>query len=182
VFFKVNGRYFWVRVAALVVLVIVLGGLGVAAYNAGVQTGVNQAVQVTNGDGTPVVVAPVPYYHPWGWGFGFFGIFFWIIGFFLIIGLLRAIFGFGRWGRGGWGRGGWGPGGWDKYGYGAGGDHGGPSGPGGQGGPGPGGREDRIAEWHRELHRRDQTGQSASDPVTGRPTSGPGTGPTGPAS
>jgi len=161
-----NGRYFWVRVAAVVVLLVVLGGLGVVAYNAGVQAGVSQAVQVTTGDGTPVVVAPTPVYHGWGWGFGFFGIFFWIFGIFLIFALLRAIFGFGRWGRGGWGGGGWG-----KYGYGP-----GQGGPGGYYG-GPGGREDRIADLHRELHRRDESGQTGqtgqsgqTDPVTGRPT------------
>jgi hypothetical protein len=152
-----NGRYFWFRMAALVVLLVVLGAVGVAVYNAGIQAGVSQAVQVTTGDGTPVVVAPAPVYHGWGWGwgFGFFGFFFWIIGFFLIIGLLRAIFGFGRWGRGG-------PGGW---GYGRGGYYGG--GGWGYGGKGNGGRGDQIADYHRELHRREESGET--DAGSGRP-------------
>ncbi len=78
-----------------------------------------------------------------GFGFGFgFGFFFWILGIFLIIGLLRAAFGWGGWGRGG------GPGRW--------GGRGGPGGPwawGGPGGtdrPGPEGPRTRFEESHRE--------------------------------
>ena len=145
-----NGRFF-IRVVAVLVLVAVVAGLGVSAYNAGVAAGVNQAVQQAVQNGQPVPVVPYaygPYWH--GGGFGFFGIFFWIIGFFLIIGLLRAAFGMGRWG-GGWGRGG--------------------HGPGRMGGPGAYfGRGEQIADWHRELHRRDESG--GADTGAGRPPAG----------
>jgi len=84
-------------------------------------------------------VAPYPYgpyWHGGGFGFGIFGIIFWIIGFFLIIGLIRAVFGWGRGGRGG--HSGWGK----SYGYGRAGWYGG----------------DRVEELHRELHRREGAG------------------------
>jgi hypothetical protein len=147
-----DGRFFWFRAVALVVLLVVLGAVGVGVYNAGVQAGVSQAVQTTVQDGGQVVVAPTyaPYY--WHGGFGFFGIFFWIIGFFLILGLLRVIFGWGRWGRGG-------PG---KWGYGRGGYY---------GGWGNGGRGDQIADYHRELHRREESGET--DAGSGRPPTPP---------
>jgi hypothetical protein len=146
----VNGRFFVGRAIAFVLLLVVIGGLGVLAYNAGVSTGVSQQAQVVVQDGQPVAVVPYAPYPYWHGGFGFFGFIFWILGFFLIIGLLRAIFGWGRGGRGGWGR----------HGY-----YGGPAGPGGPGfGPaGPyGDRMDRVADWHRELHRRDEAGSAGS--------------------
>jgi hypothetical protein len=136
----VNGNPI-VRVLAFVLLIAVAIGIGATVYNAGIAAGIaQQAVQ----SGQPVVV-PYAYGPYWHGGFGFFGIFFWIIGFFLIIGLLRAAFGRGR----GWGhRGGWGAGGYGKWGY------GGP----GRFGPGPGdSREDAISEWHKELHRREES-------------------------
>ena len=141
-----NGNFFG-RALAFVLLLVVVGGLGVLAYNAGVSAGVSQAVQqVVVQDGQPVTVVPYaygPYWH--GGGFGFFGIFFWIIGFFLIIGLLRAIFGWGRWGRGGWGR----------------------ARPTTARGPGlaAGSGSDRMdrSEWHRELHRRDEAARTDDD-------------------
>ena len=136
-----NGRFFS-RALAFVLLLVVLGGLGVLAYNAGLSAGVNQAAQVVVQDGQPVTVVPYAPYPYWHGGFGFFGFIFWILGFFLIIGLLRAIFGWGRWGRGGWG----------GRGY-----YGGPGGAGGPDGPYGSDRMDRVADWHRELHRRDET-------------------------
>ena len=146
-----NG-HFWFRALAFVLLLVVVGGFGVAAYNAGIATGVNQVVIQTAQDGGQVVVAPPiygPYWH--GGGFGFFGIFFWIIGIFLFFGLLRAVFG-GRRGHRGWGGYGRGPdGGYPgKWGY--------------------GGRDDAIADWHRELHRRDESTQA--DPSADRPSGG----------
>jgi hypothetical protein len=126
------------RVAAFVLLLVVLAGLGVGIYNAGLAAGVNQAVQSAVQEGQPVAVTPYaygPYWHG-GWGFGFFGIFFLIFGIFLIIGLLRAAFGWGRGGRAGWSRSGYGPGGW----YGS----------------------DRVSEWHRELHRREAEGEQGT--------------------
>jgi hypothetical protein len=127
---------------AVVVIAIVIGviALAGAAYGLGVNATLNPQTVVQAGQ--PVVVAPYPYWHG---GFGFFGIFVWIIGFFLIIGLLRAAFGRGRGPGRGWGGG---RGKWGHY-------EGRSFGP---GGPGFGGPEDRIAEWHRELHRREAGG------------------------
>lgn len=132
------GRGFF-GVLAVLVLVAVLAGIGVTAYNAGVSEGVAEAARAAQAAGdTPAVVVP-PYAGPhygygWGGGFGFFGILFWILGFFLIVGLLRAAFGWGRWGGGG--PGGSGRGGWN--------------------------RDERIAEMHRELHKRDDQPEASA--------------------
>ena len=150
--FKVNGRSVF-RAVALVVLLVVLAGVGVSLYNAGVSAGISQQLQQVVQDGQTVTVAPYPYGPYWhgGWGFGFggfFGILFFIIGLFLIFGLIRAAFGWGRGGRGG-------PGGWGKhYAYGRGGWNSG----------------DRVADWHRELHRREESGD-ADKPEENRPGS-----------
>jgi hypothetical protein len=121
----------FLRVVAVLALVAVLAGIGIGVYNAGFNEGLTQAAiaaQAASED--PAVVIP-PYAGPYGYGwggggFGFFGFLFAILGIFLLFGLLRAAFGWGRWNGGGRG----GPGGW-------------------------GGREERIAEYHRELHKRD---------------------------
>jgi hypothetical protein len=155
-----GGAFRAVVVIAIVIGVVALAG---AAYGLGVNATLNPQTVVQPGQ--PVVVAP--YGYPYGHGgFGFFGIFFWIIGFFLIIGLLRAAFGRGH--RRGWG-GDWG-GGRGKWGH-YDGRFGGP------GGPDFGGPEDRIAEWHRELHRREEGGTgggatTGSGTTTGTTTSG----------
>src|SRR5687768_42334 len=118
---------------ALVVAIAIVAGIGIGVYNAGVSEGVAEAARVAQvaGDGAAVVyppyVGPYGYGHGWGGGgFGFFGILFGILFFFLIIGMIRAAFGWGRWGGGGRG-----PGGWES-------------------------RNERIAEMHRELHRKDE--------------------------
>ena len=115
------------RVLATFALVAVLLAIGVGVYNAGVSAGLAETgAAVASG-------APVVYYgpyigHPYGWGgFGFFGIIFWILGIFLIFALIRAAFGFGRWGRGH--------------------DWGNHRGPGGRGGPGG-----YLDDWHRRAH------------------------------
>src|SRR5437667_118745 len=91
------------RVLAALLVVGLLAGIGVSVYNAGVSQGLAQNV-TTAASGAPAVVYGYPaYYGHWGFGFGFFGIFFWILGIFLIFALLRAAFGWGRWGRGRWG-------------------------------------------------------------------------------
>lgn len=119
----------------VILLVALVAGIGFSAYNAGVNEGVAEAARAAQAAGEdPAVVFPPyaggPYGYGYGWGhgggFGFFGILFWILGFFLIFGLLRAAFGWGRWGGGGRG-----PGGWQS-------------------------RDERIAELHRDLHRRDE--------------------------
>jgi hypothetical protein len=141
------------RTIATILLVIVLGigaaALGVTAYNAGVTAGLAQNVAASGGS---VVVAPgyaaAPYVG-WGWGpgFGFFGFFAFLIFLFIVFGLIRAAFGWGRWGRG-YGPGGYGRG-WDhRHGYDA--------------------WNDRVREVHDELHR---TGGSGGAPG-GQPTAG----------
>lgn len=119
---------------AMILVIAIVAGIGIGVYNAGVSEGVAEAARVAQvaGDGAAVVYPPYvggPYGYGHGWGgggFGFFGILFGILFFFLIIGMIRAAFGWGRWGGGGRG-----PGGWES-------------------------RNERIAEMHRELHRKDE--------------------------
>jgi uncharacterized membrane protein len=134
----------FLRVVAALALVAVLAGIGISVYNAGVNEGLTQAAIAAQAAGEdPAVVVPPyaggPYGYGYGWGhgwggpgFGFFGFLFGILILFLIFGLVRAAFGWGRWGGGGRG-----PGGWRAD------------------------REERIAELHRELHKRD------TEPSTG---------------
>jgi hypothetical protein len=141
---QVNGRFIF-RVLAALLLVAVVIGVGTAVYNAGVTAGLAEAArQAAASGGTPPVVPYYgyggPYFHgPFAGGFGFFGVIFWILGFFLILGLVRAAFE-------GWGRGGRGP-----------------------GGPmGWGGRREMVEDWHRELHRREgNDGESRATGATG---------------
>lgn len=127
------------RVLAVIAVVAVVGAIGIGAYNAGVSEGVAEAARAAQAAGGGEAVVYPPYighygYGHGGWGFGPLGIIFWILGFFLILALLRAAFGWGRWGGGG----GRGPGGWAA------------------------GRDERIAEMHRELHRRDGESQASA--------------------
>jgi hypothetical protein len=115
-------------------IVLVLAGIGIGIYNAGVSQGIAQAATLPEGT---TVVAPVGYGygygHPGFFGFGFLWILFPIFFFLLLFGLARAAFGGGRrWGGSGWGPGGYGPNGWHEE------------------------RERRMAEYHQRLH--DQQG------------------------
>jgi hypothetical protein len=122
----------------LLVTAIVLVIVGAIAYNVGWSDGVATHLPANTiaGDGAPGYYGP----HYWGGGFGFglFGIFWFLLILFGLFWLFRiAFFGFGmrRWmgGGGGWGRkGGWG------------------YGPGGQGGPQS--FEERAQEWHKKQH------------------------------
>lgn len=87
-----------IRVIAILALVGLAAVIGKNLYDAGVSAGLAEAANHAVGSGsTPVLVYPGAYIgHPWG--FGFFGFFFLIFGFFLVMGLLRAAFGRGRWG------------------------------------------------------------------------------------
>jgi hypothetical protein len=131
----VNGRAIF-QVFAVLLLVAVAVGIGTMVYNAGVSEGLAEAARQAAASGDPVPVVPRGYGYGWGYGpyahgpfgFGFFGIIFAILGVFLIIGLVRAAFGWGRWGGG--------------------------PGPGGRGGWG-GGRREMLEEMHRDLHRRE---------------------------
>jgi hypothetical protein len=123
----------FMRFVAFLLAVAVAIGIGAAVYNAGVTAGIDEAARLAASSGDPLPVPNYgygyggPYWHGPG-GFGFFGIIFLILGFFLIVGLARAAFGWGRWHGPRGGSGGW------------------------------GGRHERMEELHRELHRRDAEG------------------------
>ena len=133
-------------------VVVILAGIGVGIYNAGLQQGIAQSVDLPAG--------AVPYYAYGdgyrGFGGGIFGLIIPILFLFLLFGLARAAFS-GR--RHGWGHHGYGhgPGKW---------------------GPGPwmGGqdRDQWIADWHRRLHEAEGVSPGGSAP--GGPAGGPGAG------
>ena len=126
------------------IVVLVLAGVGIGIYNAGVSQGIAQAATLPEG---ATVVAPAAYGYGWGhpgfFGFGFLWILFPIFFFLLLFGLARAAFGGGRrWGGPGWGPGrGYGPNGWHEE------------------------RERRMAEYHQRLH--DEQARTSGD--AGRP-------------
>ena len=137
------------RVLATLLLIGLIVAIGAGVYNAGVSAGLAQTVAAPSG--APVAYYPGPYaLHGWGWGFGFFGIFFWILGIFLIFGLLRAIFGWGRWGGRGYRD-------WSHK----------PNGYGGYGGP-----QAHFDEWHRRSHESE--GGSGGQPGSSGPPPGSG--------
>lgn len=129
-----------------VVLLVVLGGIGVGVYNAGVSAGLAQAGAVGAG-------AATPYLYGWGihpfFGFGFLGLLFPILFLLLIFGLIRAAIGGGR---RGWGRG------WD-------------GGPGHEGWRSE--RERYMADLHRRFHEAEGTSPGGT-PSTPGPSTGPG--------
>ena len=112
------------RFIAFLVLVGLLAVVGVTIYNAGVTAGINSDIGQAIASGAPI---PAGYYsgaylgHPWGFGFG--GFLIGLVFLFLFFGLIRAAFGWGRWG-GHHGRG------YSKW----------------------GGRPDELDSWHRERH------------------------------
>ena len=138
-----NGRTI-LNLALGAVVVLVLAGVGIGIYNAGVSQGIAQAATLPEGT---TVVTPVGYGYGWGnpgfFGFGFLWILFPILFFLLLFGLARAAFGGGRrWGGPGWGpRGGYGPNDWNEE------------------------RERRMAEYHQRLH--DEQARGAGE--AGRP-------------
>lgn len=135
-----DGRGF-LRVLGVIVVMAILAGIGIGIYNAGVGDGVAEVARQAAADGETVTVVPGYGYgygwHGWGGGFFPFGIFFWILGVFLVLGLLRAAFGRGH-----------------RY--------GGP-GPGGHGGWREE-RERRFEAWHRAAH--DEAPPAGSAPPT----------------
>jgi len=134
-----------VVLAIVVVLLLVVVGVAVGgyAYQIGVAQGLANSGKLVAPNGTGgVPVAPfyygAPYFfHPFGFGFGFLGCLFPLLGFFLIFSLIRLIFWRGGWGgRHGWGRHGWG----------------GPEGQGQDFGPGGQGVPPMFSEWHKRAH------------------------------
>lgn len=131
----------------------VLIAIGGGIYQAGVAQGIVDAGRVPAG-------AAVGYIGGWGFHpFGFLGLLFPLFFLFLLFGIIRAIFGFGR-GRGWSHRHGYGDGSW----Y-------------GKGGYGPDGwreeRERRMAELHQRLHDEEAArGSNPGSTSTGGPTTG----------
>jgi len=115
------------RFVAALLLVGLLAVVGVSIYNAGVSAGIATDIGSAIASGAPV---PAGYYHgpyvgqPWGHGFGFGGFLLGLLFLFLFFGLLRAVFGWGRWGHY---RGDGGPSRWRS-------------------------RRDYFEDWHKELH------------------------------
>jgi hypothetical protein len=115
------------RFVAALILVGLLAVVGVNIYNAGVDAGIASDVGNAIASGAPL---PAGYYYgpyvgqQWGHGFGFGGFLLGLLFLFFFFGLLRAIFGWGRWnghhGDGGSSR-------WRS-------------------------RRDYMEDWHRELH------------------------------
>jgi hypothetical protein len=130
------------RFIAALLLVGLLAVVGVSIYNAGVSAGIATDVGNAIASGAPV---PAGYYYgpyvgqPWGHGFGFGGFLIGILFLFIFFGLIRAAFGWGRWG-------GYRGGGYSKWG----GHHDGP--------------RDYLDQWHRERH-----GESPETPAPDKP-------------
>jgi hypothetical protein len=142
---------------ATLIVVGLLVSVGAGIYQAGVAQGIVDAGRFPAGAAVPV--AGVGYGLGFGWhGPSIFGLFFGLLFLFILFGIIRAAF-FGGRGRG-WGRGGWGHG----YGYGPGWGRGeGPS-----DGDGPRSwreaREQRMADWHKQLHDDEAKGPGGSQP------------------
>ncbi|MEP7041038.1 MAG: hypothetical protein ABI864_05620 [Chloroflexota bacterium] len=121
------------RFIAFLVLVGLLAVSGVTVYNAGVAAGINSDIGQAIASGAAI---PAGYYsgaywgHPGGFGFG--GFLIGIVFLFLFFGLLRAIFGFGRWGHHGGG-------GYSKFGR-------------------HGGWNEYMGSWHDEQHGKAPSG------------------------
>ena len=119
-----------VRVIAGIVLALIVAGIGIGAYQLGIQAGQVQEA------GATVASAVVPYayygWHPFGFGFGFFGFFGTLLFFLLIFVLIRAIVFGGRRRRWG-GPGNGGPRGW-------------------HGGPWENRARETFEDWHRAAH------------------------------
>jgi len=134
-------------VGAAILAVLAVIGIGVAAFNAGLDEGISREL-ARSGDTEVVRVVG----HGWGYGYGRgFGFPFGLILFPLfvigIVLLVRGAFWRGRWGGPRWG----GPGGW------------GPGGPAGYGPPGPWGGPAGFDEYHRRLHEEPQPPAAPGD-------------------
>ena len=142
-------------------VVIVLAGIGVGIYNAGLQQGIAQSATLPAGT--------VPYYaygaYGWHGGGGIFGLLFPILFLFILFGIARAAFGHRR----GWGHG-YGPG-YGKWGS-------GPRWMGSQSSGTGSPRDQWVADMHRRLHEAEGTSPSGAGPAAGggSGTASPGTG------
>ena len=123
-------------VGAAILAILAVIGIGVVAFNAGIDEGVSRQLASSGDTGQVVRVVGPGWGHGYGRGFGFpFGLILFPLFVIGIVLLLRGAFWRGRWGGGPrW----WGPGGY---------------GPGGPGGDGPSwGGPQAFDEYHRRLH------------------------------
>ena len=95
------GRRFGVQLLLGFVMLAMLAGVGVYTYNLGVAHGITVSAPVSAPGGAPPVVF---YPRPWGFGFGFFPFFPFVILFWIFV--VRGLFWRGRWGGRGYGCGG----------------------------------------------------------------------------
>ncbi|HEY7590732.1 MAG TPA: hypothetical protein VH723_07050 [Candidatus Limnocylindrales bacterium] len=134
-------------IAGIALVILLIAGafaIGIGAYNAGVTAGLVQGGQIVVAPGQAVG----PYvggYAGHGWFGGLFGFLGFLLFLFLLFALLRAAF--GGWGRG---RGGWGGRSW---------------GPEGRHGP----WDERMREFHDELHRRESADAGAAQQTGSTP-------------
>jgi hypothetical protein len=144
-------------VGAVILAVLAVIGIGVAAFNAGVDEGISREL-AQRGDTDQVVrVVGHGYGYGYGRGFGFpFGLILFPLFIIGLVLLFRGAFARGRWGGPRWGPGGWGPGG--------------PGGPGGYGPPGPWGGPAAFDEYHRRLHEQPRTPAGPGDAPAGSAT------------
>jgi hypothetical protein len=141
-------------VGAVILAIVAVVGIGLAAFNAGLDEGVSRQL-AQSGDTQQVVRV---YSHGWGYGRGFgfpFGLILFPLFIIGIVLLVRGAFWRGRWGGPRW----WGPG----------------YGPGGYGPPGRWGGPQAFDEYHRHLHEQPQAPAGPSDTLGG--TAAPGGGP-----
>lgn len=95
-----NGRIVF-RVILTILLVAAIAGVGFYVYNIGLMQGRAQGAQLVDPEGGTAPYLPYgywPYFRPFGFGFGFFGIFFLLFFFFFVA---RVLFWrpYGGWGR-----------------------------------------------------------------------------------
>ena len=145
-------------VGAVILAVLAVIGIGVAAFNAGVDEGITREL-AQSGD-SDQVVRVVGHGYGYGRGFGFpFGLILFPLFIIGLVLLFRGAFARGRWGGPRWGPGGWGPGG-----------PGGHGGPGGYGPPGPWGGPAAFDEYHRRLHEQPRAPAGPGDASAGSAT------------
>jgi hypothetical protein len=106
-----NGNNTALRIVSALVLVAAIAGIAFFAFRAGVAQGSPITLQAPSGETAP---APYPYYgygmpfyRPWGFGFGFLGCLIPLFLFFIVFGAFRFLLWGPRWGwrhhRGGYG-------------------------------------------------------------------------------
>ncbi len=142
---------FFMRAILVIVLLGALVALGAYVYNLGIAQGAAASLTegTTEGQTLPAPYFYAPYYRPWGWGFGFFGLCFPFLAIFLIFAALRGLFfrrgwrGYGPHGRGWYGKG-----------------------PGGRGPGWEGGIPPRVEEWHRKMHASEAEEASPAEPAS----------------